>query len=98
MCARAGANRTKTSASRTLAKADAIYLSTIDGTDGAQARAQFDKWRAGVSIDLNLDGLPVYTKDDISALATRIQEICERLNYSRQVALSADGTSALPAA
>jgi molybdopterin-guanine dinucleotide biosynthesis protein len=60
MCARAGENRMKTSAGRTLAKADAIYLSSIDDADGATARAQFDQWRAGLTTDLNrgkIDGV-----------------------------------------
>ena len=97
MCARAGENRIKTSAGRTLAKADAIYLSTIDDADGATARAQFDEWRGGLTTDLNLNGLPVFTLQDIDELTVRIQAICERLNCSRLAALSADGTSALPA-
>jgi molybdopterin-guanine dinucleotide biosynthesis protein len=73
-CARAGENRMKTSARRTLAKADAIYLSTIDGCDAAMARARFDEWRRGLSIDLNLNGLPVFTREDIPQLVERIQE------------------------
>jgi molybdopterin-guanine dinucleotide biosynthesis protein len=96
-CARAGENRLKTSARRTLEKADAIYLSTIDEVGRATAQAQFEEWRSGVSIDLNLDGLPLLTKDDISELAMRIRAICEQLSFSRLAALSADGTSALPA-
>jgi len=74
MCARAGENRLKTSAPRTLAKADALYLSTIDDTDGETARAQFDQWRAGVSIDLHLNGMPLFTKEDIPRLIERIEE------------------------
>jgi molybdopterin-guanine dinucleotide biosynthesis protein len=73
MCARAGENRMKTSARRTLAKADAIYLSTIDDSDGARARRRFDEWRAGLSIDLNLNGLPIFTREDISQLIDLIQ-------------------------
>jgi molybdopterin-guanine dinucleotide biosynthesis protein len=97
ICARAGENRMKTSARRTLAKADAIYLSTIDACDAATARARFDEWRRGLSIDLNFDGLPVLTREDISELALRLQAICEKSICSRLAALSADGTSALPA-
>jgi hypothetical protein len=73
-CARAGENRMKTSARRTLAKADAIYLSTIDACDAATARARFDEWRRGLSIDLNLNGLPVFTREDIPQLVERIKE------------------------
>ena len=78
-CARAGENRMKTSARRTLAKADAIYLSTIDRCDAATARARFDEWRGGLSIDLNLNGLPVFTREDIPQLIERIQENVEGL-------------------
>jgi molybdopterin-guanine dinucleotide biosynthesis protein len=75
MCARAGENRLKASARRTLARADALYLSTIDECDGTTAQSRFREWRAGLSIDLNLNGLPVYTCEDISRLAKRIHEI-----------------------
>ncbi len=77
MCARAGENRMKTSAGRTLAKADAIYLSTIDDCDAATAQARFDKWRAGLSIDLSLKSLPVLAREDIPQLIERIQEAAE---------------------
>lgn len=79
MCARAGENKLKSSARRTLAKADALYLSTIDDCDAGAARARFEEWRAGLSIDLNLDGLPVFTKDDISRLAESIFKGAESL-------------------
>src|SRR5258706_6020873 len=72
MCARAGENRMKTSARRTLARADAIYLSTIDGSDGVSARLRFDEWRAGLSIGLNLNGLPVFTREDIPRIVGMI--------------------------
>jgi len=98
MCARAGENRLKTSARRTLARADALYLSTLDDCDGGTARARFDQWRAGLSIDLDLSGMQLFTKEDISEMAVRMQAIVEQMNCSRLTALSADGTSALPAA
>jgi hypothetical protein len=78
-CARAGENRLKTSARRTVAKADAIYLSTIDGCDAATARMRFDEWRGSLSIDLNLNGLPVFTREDIPQLIERIQKNGEGL-------------------
>ena len=74
MCARAGENRMKTSARRTLAKADAIYLSTIDNCDGATARMRFDEWRASLTTDLNLDGLTAFTKEDIPLIVESIRE------------------------
>ena len=97
MCARAGENRMKTSARRTLAKANAIYLSTVDDAEGATARKRFDEWRASLTIGIDLNGLPVFTNEDISELAIHIQAIHEKTNCSRLAALNADGTSALPA-
>jgi molybdopterin-guanine dinucleotide biosynthesis protein len=79
MCARAGENRMKTSAGRSLARADAIYLSTIDDADRETARARFDEWRAGLTTDLNLNGLPVFTRQDLPQLIERIQESVEGL-------------------
>jgi len=72
-CARAGENKLKTSARRTLAKADALYLSTIDGSDRQAAVRQFETWRAGLSVDLTPDSLPVFTASDISELIDEIQ-------------------------
>lgn len=75
MCARAGENKLKTSARRTLERADALYLSTIDDCDATTARERFDHWRAGLAIDLNVDGLPVFTRQDIFDLVSHIQLI-----------------------
>jgi hypothetical protein len=67
----------KTSARRTLARADALYLSTIDDCDAREARARFDEWRAGLSIDLDLKGMPVFTKEEISILIDSLnQSLC----------------------
>jgi molybdopterin-guanine dinucleotide biosynthesis protein len=76
-CARAGENKLKTSARRTLAKADALYLSTIDDCDAGTARGRFDQWRAGLSVDLDLTGLPVFAKEDIPVL---VERICKRVD------------------
>src|SRR5262249_48078728 len=62
MCARAGENKIKTSARRTLAKANALYLSTIDHADRAAALESFASWRKGLSIDLEVDGIPIFTR------------------------------------
>jgi hypothetical protein len=43
------------------------------------ARARFDDWRGGLSIDLNYDGLPVFTREDIPQLIERIHENAEGL-------------------
>ena len=74
MCARAGVNKLKNSARRTLAKADAVYLSTVDDSDRETAIAEFEKSRANVAIDLNVDGLPIFTRQNIPALVERIRE------------------------
>jgi len=78
MCARAGENKMKTSARRTLAKANAIYLSTIDDCGAATAREQFNEWRTSLVVELGIDGMPVFTGDDIPRLAEQIQETAER--------------------
>lgn len=77
MCARAGENKMKTSGRRTLDKADTLYLSTIDDEDGATARGRFEKWRAGLAIDLRTNGLPVFAREDIPRIIGRIQEQAE---------------------
>lgn len=75
-CARAGENKLKTSARRTLEKANALYLSTIDDRDRETAIERFENWRKGLSIELNMDGMAIYTRHD---LATLIEEIRESL-------------------
>jgi molybdopterin-guanine dinucleotide biosynthesis protein len=81
-CARAGENRLKSSARRTLAKADALYLSTIDDCDGGTARLRFNEWRSGLSIDLDLNGMPLLTREDIPRLIERIRERQECLRVT----------------
>lgn len=82
MCARAGENKLKTSARRTLEKADALYLSTIDQTDRATAIAQFSEWQAVLSIDLRVNGLPIFTGEDISRLVETIRAIARHPSRS----------------
>jgi hypothetical protein len=72
MCARAGENKLKTSARRTLERADAVYLSTIDDCDTAIARRRFEEWRSGLAIDLNIDGLPIFTQFELTELIDSI--------------------------
>jgi hypothetical protein len=74
ICARAGENKLKTSARRTLEKADALYLSTIDETDRESAIDRFELWRARLSIDFNVEGMPIFTRADIPALIDSISE------------------------
>jgi len=65
ICARAGENKLKTSARRTLERADALYLSTIDGAEASIARARFEKWRTGLTVELQIQELPIFTAADI---------------------------------
>ena len=74
ICARAGENKLKASARRTLAKADALYLSTIDDSDRITAIKRFEKWRASLSVDLGFDGIPIWTHDDLPRLIESIRE------------------------
>jgi hypothetical protein len=80
ICARAGENRMKASARRTLEKADALYLSTIDDCDGATARLRFDEWRAGATINTNLNNIPVFTRESLSEMMSAIQIASEQLS------------------
>ena len=73
MCARAGENKVKPSARRMFRKADVLYLSTIDDCDAATARSRFEEWRAGLTMDLNLNGLPTVTREDIPRMVECIQ-------------------------
>ena len=73
ICARAGENRMKASARRTLERADALYLSTIDDGDSATARSRFAQWRESLAIDLDFDGRPVFTQEDIPRMIDRIR-------------------------
>jgi hypothetical protein len=72
ICARAGENRLKSSARRTLERADALYLSTIDDSDRATAIARFEEWRASLTRELNLDQTEIFTLDGIPQLIERI--------------------------
>jgi hypothetical protein len=77
MCARAGENKLKTSARRTLERADALYLSTLDDCDGATAVKHFMEWRGGLTSELNLNGLPIYTAENIPQIIERIHPVSE---------------------
>lgn len=81
-CARAGENKLKTSARRTLERANALYLSTIDDSDADAARLQFEEWRSGLTRDLNVDSLPVFTREDIPLMVETIRRKLEVLSVS----------------
>ncbi len=83
ICARAGENKMKGSARRTLQKADAIYVSTIDEVDRETAIAQFESWRNRRVRELGVTGMPVYTRHDIPGLI-------ELFHQSRRVSSAAN--------
>jgi len=79
-CARAGENKMKSSARRTLARADALYLSTIDDSDREAAIELFEKWRNGLSSDLDLGDIPIFTRGEVARLIERIRVPCAVLS------------------
>ena len=86
MCARAGENKLKSSSRRTLAKADALYLSTIDDANRETTIERFKTWRAGLSSELKIDEMPIYTRDDLPKLIEQIRIECEANTEPRAVA------------
>ncbi|HEV8366867.1 MAG TPA: hypothetical protein VGQ39_02855 [Pyrinomonadaceae bacterium] len=73
MCTRSEGGKVKPSARRALAKSGFLYLSAID-TDGFTARRQFEEFRAGLNIDLDLNHLPILTHEDLPTLISRIYQ------------------------
>jgi hypothetical protein len=71
MCARANGGKVKPSARQALSKSDVLYLSSLDAV-GLEARKQFEDWRAGLTIDLNFNGMPVLTREDLPQLVSRV--------------------------
>ena len=84
-CARAGENKMKTSARKTLAKADALFLSTVDDSDRAGAIESFEKWRAGLAAHLDVDCIPIFTRHEISNLVDAIFETVSVFSVSSVV-------------
>jgi molybdopterin-guanine dinucleotide biosynthesis protein len=72
-CARAGENKLKSSARRTLAKACALYLSTIDDCDRETTIERFENWRRGLTIELATDGIAMLTHHDLESLIGQIR-------------------------
>jgi len=71
MCARAEGGKVKPSARHALTKSDLLYLSSLDA-DGATARKQFEDFRATLTIDLDFNGLPAFTHEDLPRLISQI--------------------------
>jgi len=68
MCSRAEGGKVKPSGRQALAKADLLYLSSLEA-DSDTARKQFADWRASLNIDLAFNSLPIFTSDDLDQLA-----------------------------
>ena len=73
MCARAEGGKVKPSARRALLKSDLLYLSSLE-QDGFKEADQFEKWRSNLPIDLNLNGLPIFTIADLPRLTSCISQ------------------------
>jgi molybdopterin-guanine dinucleotide biosynthesis protein len=78
MCSRSEGGKIKTSARETLSKTDLLYLSTING-QRANARLEFENWRASLPIELHLDQLPIITAEDLPQLIESIRNQTVRL-------------------
>jgi molybdopterin-guanine dinucleotide biosynthesis protein len=71
MCARSEGGKIKQSARKALAKCDLLYLTTL-GATAKNAKKQFEEFRAGLSIDLDLDALRIITREDLPLLLSTI--------------------------
>ena len=77
MVARAGGGKIKPTARRALSKASALYLSEETDGETATVRERFAAWRdASAAADGPLmEGLPVYTQEELPHLIARLQEL-----------------------
>ena len=72
MCARSEGGKVKPSARDALQKSDVLYVSSLNGS-AAEAREEFARWRAALTIDLNLHQLPIVTFEDLPRLIELIE-------------------------
>jgi len=72
MCARSEGGKVKPSARDALQKSDVLYVSSLNGS-AAEAREEFARWRAALTIDLNLQQLPIVTFEDLPRLIELIE-------------------------
>jgi molybdopterin-guanine dinucleotide biosynthesis protein len=73
MCARAEGGKIKASARRTLARSDFLYLSSLTAP-AAEANKQFEDFCGGVTLPLDLRGLPIITGADLRMLLTKVYQ------------------------
>jgi molybdopterin-guanine dinucleotide biosynthesis protein len=71
MCARSEGGKLKPSARKALARSNLLYLSSLDGTPEF-AKQQFDEFRRGLNLPLDLFKLPMITREDLSTLLLEI--------------------------
>jgi molybdopterin-guanine dinucleotide biosynthesis protein len=82
MCARAGENKLKGSARRTLEKVNVLYLSTIDDANRNTAIERFEQWQSDFSIKMRGDKTPIFTQVEIPTLLESIRTIARASVYS----------------
>ena len=73
MCARSDGGKVKPSARVALRQSHVVFLSSLNG-DGFTARKQFNNWQLSLTIDLNFDRLPIFTREDIPRLMSLIHQ------------------------
>jgi hypothetical protein len=73
MCARAEGGKVKPSARRALMKSDLLYLSSLEA-DGVTVRKQFEDWCKSLSIEIDFNGLPIFTHEDLPRLISHIHQ------------------------
>jgi molybdopterin-guanine dinucleotide biosynthesis protein len=71
MCARSDGGNVKQSARKALKKSDILYLSSLENDD-TTARREFAEWKSSLTVDLDFNGLPVFTHQDLPKLISRI--------------------------
>ena len=71
MCARSEGGKIKPSARKNLAKSDFLYLTTLRAT-AEKAKKQFEEFRGGLAIDLDLDGSRMIAREDLPLLLSTI--------------------------
>src|SRR5207237_1892976 len=71
MCARSEGGTIKSSARSVLSKVDFLYLSTLEAT-AANAKRQFELFRAGLNFQIDLAQLATITHDDLPTVLSRI--------------------------
>src|ERR1043166_888220 len=71
MCARSEGGKIKPSARKNLEKSDFLYLTTLSAT-AENTKEQFEEFRRGLTIDLDLDSVQIITREDLPLLLSTI--------------------------